>query len=145
MISHMTDETLDTAVDKSKCEYRQEERRVHRICYHLVWSVRRGSPIFRNDEAKKECEELIASACRARRWEVLTLDVRHNHVRLSVQVWPADPPDKVIRVCKDVTVGLRERWQPTLPSMWTSGFLADVHTPDEEVVAQHLFAERERG
>ncbi len=143
----MIDKGRNNSVDISAHEgqYRHEERRVHRICYHVVWSVRRGSAVFRNEAVREECEQLIRQTCRARRWEVLSLEVLPNHVRLAVQVWPADAADRVIRTCKDATVQLREKWQPTLPSMWTHGFLADTQSPDEEAIQQHLLAERERG
>jgi putative transposase len=106
--------------------YREDERRVHLIVYHLVWCPKRRKAVLGGDVAR-DCRRLIGLVCRERGWDVLDLAIQPDHVRLVVRVWPTTPAHEVVRACKGRTSHDLRRdypWLRRLPSLWTRSYLA---------------------
>lgn len=106
--------------------YQYEERRTHRVLYHVAWTTARCSPVLTDDVAE-EVSRLIREHCDARGWTVHKLEVYPEYVHLFVQVWPGVSPDDVVRTCRRATAGRLLRLFPSLrslPSMWTQAYFA---------------------
>ncbi len=125
-------------------EYLRDEHRVHLVAYHLVWCPKRRKHVLVGGVGAG-CGRLTREVCAERRWEVLGLAVRPDHVHLFVRASPSVSAHEIARACKGRTSHvLRERHRELLrlPSLWTrSYFCSTVANLSQATVDRYIAAQ----
>jgi len=125
-------------------DYLREEHRVHLVAYRLVWCPKRRKRVLVGTIADG-CERSIRAVCAERRWEVVRLAVRPDHVHLFVRASPSVAAHEIARACKGRTSRvLRERYRELLrlPSLWTrSYFCSTVGNVSQQTVDHYIAAQ----
>ena len=126
-------------------DYQRDERRVHLIVYHLVWTPKRRKPVLVGGVAE-DCRRLIGEKCQEQGWTVLELAIQPDHIHLFVQVWPSTSAAEVVKECKGITSRhLRKKYPQLLklPSLWTrSYFAATAGNVSGETIQQYIKAQK---
>jgi len=113
------------------------------IRYFLVWCTSRRQNVLK-DVVAEQVSQLIKEACEAEGWQLVKLDIRPDHVRLLVSVFPSVAAEQVSETCKLATAHLNDRLNLKMPSMWTRRYFAATGIPSEEAIQKFLLRQREK-
>jgi len=141
-IDYIVDKFYNTNMDGP---YQHDERRIHLILYHLVWTPKRRKAVLTGDVAR-DCKALIEKKCSERGWTILELAIQPDHVHLYVQAWPATSAAEIVKECKRLTsheLRLKYPVLKRLPSLWTrSYFAATAGNVSAEVIQRYIAAQK---
>jgi len=93
---------FDTPTPQTIQDYQRDEHRVYMLNYHFVWTPKRRKPVL-VEKVAEDCRSLIEQKCVERGWTILELTIQPDHIRLFVQVFPANSPAEVVKECKGIT------------------------------------------
>ncbi len=104
------------------------------VVYGLAWATAKRRPIL-IDRAKELIEEAFERECIEHGWKLLEKDVRPDHVRVVVEVWPNHSPEQVVRRFKRMANFARRRHAKHFPNkeLWRRGYVVttDLNILDE--------------
>jgi len=115
---------------------------VYDLGLHVVWCPKYRRPVLRGRVAAR-LDELIREKADKRGWEIVTLEVMPDHVRLFVKHDPKSSASHVAnqfkrftsRVLRDEFPQLRSK----LPTLWSSSyFAASVGAVSAETVQRYI-------
>ena len=124
--------------------YRKGAHTIYDIKYHFVWKTKYGYGVLKKDLALR-LRQIIREICKERRLEIVSGNVRPNHVHLLVSC-PSDiAPSRVVqylkgkssyRLQKEFRELQKRYWGQHL---WARGyFCASVGAINEEMIKQYI-------
>jgi putative transposase len=127
--------------------YRHANTSVTLINYHFVWTVRRRKPVLVGEVAQRleklSREKVIELDC-----QIISLEVRPDHVRLFLDCPPTVAPSDIMYRLKGATAcKLRDEFPhlKKLPSMWTRNFFCSTaDSVSSETVKQYIENQKTR-
>ncbi|GAA3254577.1 IS200/IS605 family transposase [Streptomyces labedae] len=100
---------------------------VYDLGLHVVWCPKYRRPVLAGQVAAR-LEELVRQKADERVWEIVTLDVKPDHVHLFVRHDPKSSASYVVNQFKGFTSrALREEFphlRSQLPTLWSSSYFA---------------------
>lgn len=110
------------------------------VVFGLAWTTSQHREIL-TGQAKKLIEEAFEQECIEHGWKLLEKDVRPDHVRVIVEVWPNHSPEQVVRRFKRMANFTRRRHAKHFPNkeLWRRGYVVTTDlTILDELVEQML-------
>jgi len=125
----------------NKEAYRRGRHAIHAVKYYFAWRVKRRASVLKGEVANR-LEEVLHEVAEEHDWEIGSLSIRPDHVRLCVQADTRNAPYQVIHRFKGTSAHvLRDEFDRLhrLPSLWTrSYFVSTTGKVSEQVVEQYI-------
>ena len=124
--------------------YRKGAHTVYGVKYHFVWKTKYGYGVLKGNLALR-LRQIIREICKERRLEIVSGNVRANHVHLLVSC-PSDiAPSKIVQYLKGKSSYRLQREFRELQKrywgrhLWSRGcFCASVGAINEEMIRQYI-------
>ena len=124
--------------------YRKGAHKVYDVKYHFVWKTKYGYGVLKGNLALR-LRQIIREICKERRLEIVSGNVRANHVHLLVSC-PSDiAPSKIVQYLKGKSSYRLQREFRELQKrywgrhLWARGyFCASVGAINEEMIRQYI-------
>jgi len=130
--------------------YRKGSHTIYDVKYHFVWKTKYGYGVLKGNLALR-LRQIIREICKERRLEIVSGNVRANHVHLLVSC-PSDmAPSKIVQYLKGKSSYRLQREFRELQKrywgqhLWARGyFCASVGAINEEMIKQYIENQDER-
>ena len=124
--------------------YRKGAHKVYDVKYHFAWKTKYGYGVLKGNLALR-LRQIIREICKERRLEIVSGNVRANHVHLLVSC-PSDiAPSKIVQYLKGKSSYRLQREFRELQKrywgrhLWARGyFCASVGAINEEMIRQYI-------
>lgn len=124
--------------------YRKGAHTIYDVKYHFVWKTKYGYGVLKGNLALR-LRQIIREICKERRLEIVSGNVRANHVHLLVSC-PSDlAPSKIVQYLKGKSSYRLQREFKELQKrywgqhLWARGyFCASVGAINEEMIKQYI-------
>ncbi len=124
--------------------YRRGAHTIYDIKYHFVWKTKYGYGVLKGNLALR-LRQIIREICKERRLEIVSGNVRANHIHLLVSC-PSDvAPSKIVQYLKGKSSYRLQREFRELQKrywgqhLWARGyFCASVGAINEEMIRQYI-------
>lgn len=107
-------------------DYKESKHQVYLINYHLVWCPKRRKPVLAG-EIRERLEQIIRGVSAELGFDILTLEIRPDHLHLFVSSYPKLGCHEIVKAIKGRSSRLLRQEFPELlklPSLWTHSYFA---------------------
>jgi len=95
---------------------------VYNANYHFAWCTKYRRKVLEG-EIVRRCREIFSDVAKQHRWEILTVEIMPDHVRMLVSAPPETPPSEIARYFKGVSARLLFQEFPNLKKQLWKGHL----------------------
>ena len=128
-------------------DYKQSERQVYLLNYHLIWCPKRRRKILVG-EIKRRLEEIIRQIAKTLGVEVLALEIMPDHLHLFISAYPQLSIPHIVNSFKgrsshDLRIEFPEL--DRMPSLWTHNyFVSTAINVSAETIQKYIEAQSKK-
>ena len=112
--------------------------------YHLVWTPKYRGKVLTAEKVKSELRRIFETICKWKHWEIIKLNIQHDHIHLCLLTTPRDSISYTMQILKGKssawmkkkikrTHGLYEK-----ESLWARGYFVSTIGLDEHLIRRYV-------
>lgn len=112
--------------------------------YHFVWTPKYRGDVLKPEKVKNELRRIFETICKWKHWEIVELNIQHDHIHLLLLTTPRDSISYTMQILKGKssawmkkkikrTHGLYEK-----QSLWARGYFVSTVGIDEALMRRYV-------